>query len=489
MKPLTVFLTITLIITSPTPLFSETIDKASAVIIPISIGQVRFIAINNSLDIKLAKLDSKIKGTELSYQEGIFDTYLNASIDYADDQTKRSSSLYGTKNLTNNYNIGLSKKLKTGTDVSVDLNNKREWTDSSSVSTNPYHESAVEVSVTQPIAKNFFGLIDRSELEIIKEEINNAELESYIKIEKFLIEADKAYWGLVLAHEEYKAVKEMLKKSIMLFNHYRKKLSIGLVETGDMLAVEANMHKRASDLLIAYNKVRSAEELLQVKLNMDHTIRLYPAEGFNVELTATSLEKSLISAFNNRRDYSQYKNNITAKKIKLKMKSNSRFPELDLKTTFTTNGIDPKYNQAIQDVLEDSNPKYFVGLEFSYPLENNTANSEYEKAMLEKTKALLELQKNERDIISDVDEKFRDLAVSKATIAHMERVQNLQKGKLLYEEKRFIYGRSASDTLIRYQEDLLNSKLETQKTYYNYIISFLRLKDSEDSYLNYIGLE
>ena len=455
----------------------------------ISVDEVRLIAISNNLDIKLARLDSRIKGTELSYEEAIFDTLLNGEIGYTDDQRKTSSSLSGTKNLTNNYNIGIDKKLRSGTDVEIDFTNKREWTDSAYVSTNPYHESQVEVSLTQPIAKNFFGLIDRGNIEIVKYEIKNSELDSYIKIEDAIILAEKAYWELVLAQEEFKIKKEMLKKAFRLFNQYRKKLNIGLVETGDVLASEANMHIRESDLLMASNALETAEELLRVRLNIKNEISLSPADTLVGTDLNTTLIGSLRLAFKNRRDYTSAKNDIANKKIKLKMKSNSRFPQIDLKMTFAQNGIDSGYARAIEDVYEDSNPKYYVGIEFSYPLQNNEAKSEYESVKLEKAKAIVSLQKTERLIISDIDEKFRNLSVNKVNISKMERVKNLQKGKLYQEEKRFKYGRSSSDTLIRYQEDLLNAKLATQKAYLDYRISILELLGAQDSFLKHVGLE
>ena len=455
----------------------------------ISANDVRLIAISNNLDIKLARLDSRIKGTELSYEEAIFDTILNGEIGYTDDQRKTSSSLSGTKSLTNNYNIGLDKKLRSGTDVEIDFTNKREWTDSTYVPTNPYHESQVEISLTQPIAKNFFGLIDRGNIEIVKHEIKNSELASYIKIEDAIILAEKAYWELVLAQEEFKIKKEILKKAVRLFNQYRKKLKIGIVETGDVLASEANMHSRESDLLMASNALKTAEELLRVRLNIKNEISLSPTDTLvGAELSAT-LIGSLRLAFKNRRDYTSAKNDIAAKKIKLKMKSNSRFPQIDLKTTFAQNGLDSGYARAIEDVYEDSNPKYYIGIEFSYPLQNNEAKSEYESAKLEKAKAIVSLQKTERLIISDIDEKFRNLSVNKVNISKMERVENLQSGKLRQEEKRFKYGRSSSDTLIRYQEDLLDAKLATQKAYLDYRISILELMGAEDSFLKHVGLE
>lgn len=455
----------------------------------ISARDVRLIAIQNNLEIKLARLDSRIKDTELSYKEAVFDTILNGEIGYTDDQRKAASSLAGTKNITHDYNIGIDKKLRSGTDVEIDFTNKREWTNSPYVSTNPYHESQIEVSMTQPIAKNFFGLIDRGNIEIVKWEIKNAELDSYIKIEDAIISAEKSYWELVLAKEDFKIKKEMLKKAILLFNQHRRKLKIGLIETGDVLASEANMHIRESELLLASNDLKTAEELLRVRLNLNKEVRLSPTgilAGANLD---TNIMESMQTAFENRRDYLSKKNTIENKKVKLEMKSNSRWPEIDLKATFAANGIDSKYTQAVQDVYEDSNPKYYVGIEFKYPLENNEAASEYEKVMLEKTKAIVNLQKTERQIISDIDEGFRKLSVDKVNISKMQRVENLQKGKLFHEEKRFKYGRSNSDTLIRYQEDLLKAQLATQNAYLNYRISILDLMDAEDSFLKNTGLE
>ncbi|MBU4342964.1 MAG: TolC family protein [Candidatus Omnitrophica bacterium] len=486
-KLISILLTLTLLSLPLEIAFPQ--DSGKARILPISVNEVRLIAIQNNLDIKLAQLDARIKGTELSYKEAVFDTILNGEIGYADDQRKSASSLSGTKSITNNYDIGIDKKLRSGTDVDIDFTNKREWTDSSFVSTNPYHESQIEITLTQPIAKNFFGLIDRGNIKIVKQEIKNANLDSYIKIEDAIILAEKAYWGMVLAQEEFKTKKEMLKKAMTLFNQHRRKLKMGLVETGDVLAVEANMHIRESEILIASNKLKSAQELLRIRLNLKNNIKLLPLDPLTITDLCTDFVSSLKTAFDYRRDYLSGKNDVEKQNIELRMKSNARFPEIDLKATFAANGIDSRYSRAIEDIYEDSNPKYYIGIELKYPIENNEANSLYEKAILKKTKAIVNLQKTEREIISDIDENFRNMSVNKINIAKMVRVENLQRGKLFQEEKRFGYGRSNSDTLIRYQEDLLNAKLMTQRAHLDYMASILDLMDAEDSYLKHIGLE
>ena len=294
---------------------------------------------------------------------------------------------------------------------------------------------------------------------------------------------------MALAQEEFRIKKQMFKKAVRLFSQYRWKLKVGLVETGDVLASEANMHIRENELLIALNELKSAEELLKLHLNIKKEMKLIPISSLSDERFNRNFIESLAMAFENRRDYISIKNDIEAKDIKLEMKSNSRFPEIDLRATFTTNGLDSAYYRAMEGVIEDSNPKYYFGIEFKYPLENNSSNSLYEKAALEKTKAILNLQKREREIISDIDNSFRKFSVNRTSISKMERVQNLQEGKLFQEEQKFKYGRSGSDSLIRYQEDLLNAKLNTQKAYFDYKVSILDLMNAEDSFLKTVGME
>ena len=318
------FLTLVIISLSPPESFSQGQGPERNNVLSISAEDVRLIAATNSLDIKLARLDARIKGTELSYKESIFDTFINGEIGYTNDQRKQASSIPGSKNITNTYDFGMDKKLKSGTDIGIDFSNKREWTNSSFVSTNPYHNSEIAITLTQPVAKNFFGLIDRGNIEIVKQEIKNADLDSYSKIEDAIILAEKAYWKTVLAREEFSIRKEILKKSIRFFNQYRNKLRIGLAETGDVLAAEANMHIRENDLLIASNNLKTAEELLLLRLNLDNKIMVVPKDRLPAMTEDTTFIDSLRIAFEDRRDYISSKNDIEARKIKLSMKSNSR---------------------------------------------------------------------------------------------------------------------------------------------------------------------
>ena len=149
----------------------------------ISLQDVTRYALANSLDIQIAKLDAYISRTELARSYSLFDTFLNASINYANDETKQSSSFSGTKSNVRTYSLGLEKKLPTGTKLSFDAQEQRTWSDSAFVTDNPLTESSVGVSLAQSLGKNFFGLADRADIKITKLDIENAEFTSLGEIE------------------------------------------------------------------------------------------------------------------------------------------------------------------------------------------------------------------------------------------------------------------------------------------------------------------
>ena len=69
------------------------------------------IALDNNLDIKIAKLDNWISGTEETYAKAVYDMILSGKVTYERDERQTASELFSTKQLTNEYIIGLEKNI------------------------------------------------------------------------------------------------------------------------------------------------------------------------------------------------------------------------------------------------------------------------------------------------------------------------------------------------------------------------------------------
>ena len=451
----------------------------------LTMEQVSELALKNNFDIQLAKYDVQISRTDQGVAESIYDTVLDAEIKYRNNQAATTSTLAGTKSLDNDYNIGVSKKAPTGTTLSVDMTNNRNWTNSAFATFNPSHDSSLGLTVEQELGRNFLGIQDRGNIKITKLDIENSGYTSLEKIEQTLAEAQGAYWDLVLALEEKRIEEEMTEKAEELYALQQEKLEDGLTEAPEVFAAAANYKTRLNELKLAENSVKTKMNTLRLLLNIpEDTKKILPAQQFSMDEKAQELENSLKSAFNNRRDYKRNFNDIKSKEIKLSMKKNMAWPEINLKASLAQNGLGEHFKQAVTNITDENNPDFLVSLSFSFPLENTLARSELTAAKLEKAKTLINLKLIERKITIAVIDQVRTCNVYRELVSNNQEVVSLQTKKLEEEEKRFYRGRSSTDTMIRFQEDLLVAQLRAAQSKLRYYLSLIELRQLEGSLLN-----
>ena len=450
-----------------------------------SVTEVSQIALKNNIDIQIAKYDSYIKRTDLESVNSLFDTVLNAKWFYLNDQKKSSSALLGTKSVSNDFFLGLSKKISTGTTLGVSLEAARNSTNSAFAAVNPSHEAAVKISIHQPIGKNFFGLIDRGIITLTKLEVERFDYTALDRIEQSLYLTQQLYWGLVLQYHELGIAIQMLKRAQDLYTTYQDKHALGLVEEAELFAAKANVTNRQAGIItIKHNVLQAKNELLLSLQEGNLTLEIIPLDSLITLGAPVSLEESLRIAMCSRRDYQGAKNDVEAKKINLSMKKNNVWPQIDLDATYLHNGLETSKKKAWSGISSENNPEWYTGISASIALENSAAISEKRKAQLEKSKALLQLKKIEHAIVVDISNKVDALNTSLKAIGLRSEVVVLQKKKLEFEEQRFNAGRSNTDILIRYQEDLLNAQLAYAREAYDYQVSIVEWKLSQNVLLD-----
>lgn len=463
--------------------------QAEEKVISLNLDEVMSIAINNNLDIKLAKIDADFKKSDLDLTKSVFDTILSAEANYEDDQFEKSSSFYGTKALTTNYNFGVSKKLKTGTTIDFNFTNKREHSNSTFITTNPAHTSVMEVTATQPIGKNFFGLIDRGDVKVVKLNIEKADLESLNRIEDSLAKAEIEYWNLIFAHKVVDLKRKVLERAESLYKVYSDRFSRGMAEKPDVYASKANVKIRQIVLEEAENEVLNKISALKLSLNIDYGCYIKPQGKLELKPHKSDFIRNLKEAIEMRRDYQAAHKKAQAQNLDVVLKRNNLWPEIDLVASFKRNGVDEDGHTAINDIFDENNRDYYLGVNISLPLENREAKSKYQKALLDKEKALISLKKLELMIAGELDRRVREVNIDAEKINKWTKIADLQQDKLKEEEKRFRYGRSNSDTLIRFQNDLLDAQENLARSYLEYHISKVELEVAKNTLLNKLSQE
>ncbi len=434
------------------------------------------LAIANNLDIKLAKIDAEYSKASIESAKSVFDILIEAGGGYTDDELVSVSSSSASKSTETEYNFGISKKLPTGTKIEADFIHQRDYSDSKLVIISPSYESSAKVTIRQSLGKNFFGLEDRGNVKITTLNYEQASLDSLNKIEASLANCEIAYWNLVYTYKAAGINYNMLKRAEHLYEIYQDRFDRGIAEEPDLYASEANLNISNIHYEIAQNNIVNASNLLKVKLNIDTGEIIKPSESLVTSYTNADYIAHLKDAVAKRRDYRAALKNVEAQDINLVIKKNNLWPEIDLVATYERNGIDTDGKGSLKDIADKDNSEYYLGVSISMPLENRSAAAQKKQAVLLKEKALINLKKLEVEIASELNIRVRRVNIDAEKIRRWEEIVRLQAEKLIAEEKRAKYGRSNSDILIRYQNDLLNAQMSLAASYLEYRVSRIELE-------------
>ena len=447
-------------------------------LIEISLNDVSRLAIENSLDIQIAQYDTYISRTSLDDALSIFDTIFTAEAVYNRDKKNQTSSLAGSDTKKHSFSLGLEKKLSTGTTLSLDATATKTRTNSNSIysSLNPYNEALVGLTIKQELGKNFFGLADRADIKLTKLDIENSEFTSLDDIEEIIYKAQKAYWNLVLKNEEVAIRGNIFEAAKRLHEIYKNKYSIGLVEESELLAIEALVYTRDSDLTVArLNQETVKNDLLFLLNRGDFKDKVKPKDQLSSEPAIVNLYQALEEAINSRRDYKRIKNELKKSEIDLVVKENALWPQIDLEATFARNNINADRGSAWEGLSSNANDEVALTLTIEVPLENRAAKSELEKVRLEDSQLLLRLKRVERLILQEINDKVNQVNSSDNQIRLYQSIIKLHQRKLDNQIKRIGYGRSNADTLIQYEDDLLKARLALATNSYTYKVALIEL--------------
>jgi len=446
------------------------------------------IAVHSNLDIKIAKLDNWIAGTEETYAESIYDMMLTGLGYYVEDMQERPSYLYATKELGSEFIFGIEQRLPTGTTINIDYDSVRDWNNNVFTTINPSYTTSIDFTAKQSLLKNLLGIQDRGQIKLARMNVKINDLETYRNIEKVLADVEKKYWDLVFEKNNVIMENNILETALEIERIGASHLAIGFIEKRDQLANEANAKQKKINVLVAENRLKDAINSLKLVLNVEFPNAILPLDDFRRPETKPVLVENLKIAINNRKDLAAKRQELDKMNLTVIMKENALLPEIDLIATFSANGVDRKVGKSHGTLTTLKFPKYYIGAEISYPLQNNAARSEYKKAEFGKIKTINEIKLLEKTILTEVDEIVREALLSIEKIDRSTVVRDLQKMKLEEEGKHYKMGRSSSKDLIDFQNDLLLAEIRVLLAYLDYYHSAIDLEVSKDTLLSNLGI-
>ncbi|MDI6606302.1 MAG: TolC family protein, partial [Candidatus Omnitrophota bacterium] len=433
----------------------------------------------------IQRIDPKLKSDDLKIAQSEFEPTFTADFNYLDETIRAASQLQGADTFNSkqvDLSGGISGKFITGTEYDIDFFNQRYQSDSRFQNINPYYKVEPQITITQPIFRDFGTTVNRAEIVIAQNNLKESQESFRDKVMAVITDTKAAYYKYVFQLEVYRIAKLALERAEKLLEINRVRYAKGILSSVNLLETEAAVLEKEKYLIFAEYDLKKAEDDLKLITNLVDDPELWNAKLELLDRPRFTFEEadlfdSLKSAFNFRPDYRIAKVDLENRDINTMLAKNALYPTLDLTGSFGLNGLGEDYSQAI-DKTNFNYQDWSAGIKFSLPW-GTGERAKYNQSKSEKAQALIAFKRLEENIILDIRDKVRKLKsqqqqVLAAKLSNDKEAQNYQAQK-----ERYAAGYVSTHDLLDYQDKLAQAELDFVRAVIDYKIDHTNLEKAQ----------
>ncbi|RMF86037.1 MAG: TolC family protein [Nitrospinota bacterium] len=433
----------------------------------LSLEESIHLALQNNLDLHIERFGPQIQATTVGVEQSAFDPSLTLRSRIAREREgKDAPASFPNEGVSDEKIVEvegrLEQRLPTGSRYTLRFQEERLDSNESGAgrTINPTHTQSLRLSFRQSLLRNFGYRVNTTPIRLAR---NNQRISEHVfrqRVIDIVTQVEELYWNLVLRKEELKVEEQQLRLAQDLLQKARVQVEVGTLASLDLLQAEAEVASLQGDVIIAQNRVATANDRLKAALNLPQTLQdwevdIIPTDQPDFVSQPLSVDTAIETAFLHRPDYRQAQIDIENRSLQLRFRKNQLYPLLDLNGSV---GLNNRLEEEFADALDSTfSGKFFsweVGLTLQIPLGNREARNRFTRAKLEASQALTALKRLEQQIIVEVREAVRNVRASQERVATTRLARELAEKQLAAEEKKLAVGLSSVRNVLELQRDL-----------------------------------
>jgi outer membrane protein len=464
-------------------------------------------ALENNGDIAVAKFDPEFSAEGVRSALSIYDPFLSGTLKDGKQTSPASSAFSGgtkvdAKSLL--YNVGVNQYLPSGASVGLTFNNTRQDTNSVFATVNPSYASTLTLSASQPLLKNFRLDASRLNLRVSRKNKQISDIQFRETVVNTVASVKNLYYDLIYAMDNLAAQRESLSLAQKLLDENQIKVKVGTMAPLDVVQAESEVASREANVIAAESALGDAEDALKRAIfrNTDAAtwqVRILPTDRPTAEPVTVDLGAAISTALAKRTDVVAVKRNLEKAALGLDYARDQMRPQLDLVASYGTTGLGGDqltrnglggpvvtivpggYSDALSQLFGRDYPTWTVGVNVSYSLKNRAAASAMAQARIGKDQLLVDLQRLELQVATEVRSAARALETNYKLVESTRAARVLSEQRLDAEEKKFAAGMSTNFLVTQAQRDLAVaevSELQSIAGYRKSVINFERVQEA-----------
>lgn len=452
--------------------------------IDLSLQDAIRMALENSLDIHVSRLDDRQRSREIVVAQAIFDPFFNMGTTYGknrdpsasfiDNPTRQGVSVSPSENTS--YYGSITGKYALGTQYELRLQQSerdRPTLDPNFTFLNPLTETSAIASLRQPLLKDGWYSVNTADIRIAENNYRISKEELELTIIDVVFRTEQAYWELAFAAKNLEAKQKALSVTMDNLENVRKKQQIGTLAAIDVTTAESQLalrraeleeaellHENSRDVLlntVNYTRDRSLKDLWEAGS------RIAPYDNMEVHCTSSpsmappdlTRNKAIASAFARRPEYRRLELFVRNQQIRMDVAKNSLLPSLDVIGQWTQQGLEQTFVDSYSEMGTGKYYNWLIGVEFSIPLSNRGPRSQYRNARDELRKLKLDKLDAENQIVLEVDQALRRIESLRRKVRDLDNRVRLQMELVKAERIKLEVGKSIAYAVSVIENDLV----------------------------------
>ncbi len=464
--------------------------------VDLSLEQAVNRALERNLNLQSARLSPQIQQYALRIARAAFEPTFTTSVGYNNSSTQSTSQLDGGARVTtkrNNWNTSLSQPLQWyGARFSANLNNSRTETDNTFTTRNPSYSTALNLSFTQPLLAGFKTDNQRTALQTQEIQAEIADLQLATQVANVANQVRSSYWALRAAIEQIEIQRRSLEQARELLRQNQVRVQLGTMSEVQVVQAESQVANAEQALLNAEIQWRSQELAFKSLLVAGPDDPLFHATINPVDLPQVTepkvdIEAAIATALEQRSDLRQQRRQLHITDLNLAVTQNNVLPNLNLTASYSLQGVggnlyqrqglggDPilvepgGYRDALRALWDRDTPAWNISLNFSYPIGNQAAKANLERARLQRRQAELALAAQEMSVVTEVTNAGLAVNNTYLQLQAARRAREVAERNAEVEMARFNAGASTNYQVAQAQNNLTSALLSELRAVINHV--------------------
>lgn len=473
----------------------------------LSLKEAIYYTLKNNLDLQVQMKDAEYAKKTLRINQAIFIPTLALTSSTSETNNTSDSVLSGATGdiltvKTKSLNLSLTERLPLGGNIGFAIYNQKLETSNKTASVNPNLYAQAQVTLTQPLLKNFGLTPTKQAIYIAANNLHIARHQLKENILSLIYNVEEAYWNLVYAYQNLETTKMALQRSQDLLKQNEIKVRVGSAAPIEILTAKADVALNESQLIVAEQNIQSAEESLKRILNMSkENYTVVPTEKPEIKKIDVDVDGFLSEGLANRPDVERAKLNLENYRIGVKYARNQALPDLTLEAYYYTTGrggttfdflknpLDPDFDpttdivetskrtmgDAMRDVFKRLYKNFQVQLSLTIPLSFSLEKAQLAQAKINLERAELNLKSLENTVYSEVKDVIKSVQANAKLVEAYKIAVELQGERLKAEEKKLSVGLSTNFVVLDYQRQYANAQTQALQSVINYNLTLARI--------------